>query len=210
MTLLRVGEANKAPLPPPPISGQAPPDEPARVSTDELQENLGADEQELKKAISPEPSVAHEVDGGDVAASKDKSHGKKASKMLAAVKSSIKGTVVTTLGADHLKAKAGSKQSKQRLGVIPRNRSDHLSGPVAFKCRYHGKRGHAYISTTETIPCIGFSLDKAIGKNGEDTLGKVRIPGQKYLSVHATSYPFSECIRCVVLRAYESCKVLAC
>jgi hypothetical protein len=43
---------------------------------------------------------------------------------------------------------------------------------VAFKCRYSGKRGHTYISTEETIPCIGFSLDKAIGKNGEDTLGK--------------------------------------
>jgi hypothetical protein len=110
--------------------------------------------------------------GGDVAASKDKSHGKKASKMLSAMKTSIKGTIETTLGADHLKAKAGSKPSKQRLGVIPRNRANHLSGPIAFKCRYHGRRGHAYISTKETIPCIGFSFDKAIGKNGEDTLGK--------------------------------------
>ena len=110
--------------------------------------------------------------GGDVAASKDKSHGKKASKMLSAMKTSIKGTVETTLGADHLKAKAGSRPSKQRLGVIPRNRANHLSGPIAFKCRYHGKRGHTYISTKETIPCIGFSFDKAIGKNGEDTLGK--------------------------------------
>ena len=92
--------------------------------------------------------------------------------MLSAMKASIKGTVETTLGADHLKAKVGSKQSKQRLGVIPRKRVDHLSGPVAFKCRYNGKRGHAYISTRETIPCIGFSQDKVIGKSGEDTLGK--------------------------------------
>jgi hypothetical protein len=172
LTLLRVGEANKSPLPPPPISGETPPELPARISTEELGENLNADHEELQAAIEADPDVKHEVDGEDVAAAKGKGHGKKASRLLTAAKTAIKGNVEAVLGADHVKAKAGSKVSKQRLGVVPRNRANHLSGPVAFKCRYNGKRGHTYISTKETIPCIGFSLDKAIGKNGEDTLGK--------------------------------------
>ena len=106
------------------------------------------------------------------------------------MKTSIKGTIETTLGADHLKAKAGSKPSKQRLGVIPRNRANHLSGPIAFKCRYHGKRGHAYISTKETIPCVGFSFDTAIGKNGEDTLGKdeVNLLHSIHSAAHMTAH----------------------
>jgi hypothetical protein len=63
LTLLRVGEVNKAPLPPPPIPGEVPPEEPVMVSTEELKENLGVDEDELQDAIAPEPGVAHEVDG---------------------------------------------------------------------------------------------------------------------------------------------------
>jgi hypothetical protein len=172
LTLLRVGEANKAPLPPPPQPGQPPSDEPVDLSTVELQQSLNASDKELRSAMEHDPNVAHEVDSGDIAASKEKSHGKKAARMLSVMKGSIKGSIETVLGADHLKAKAGSEHSKQRLGVVPRDRTTHLSGPVVFKCRYHGKRGHAYISTNETIPCIGFSLDKSIAKTDTATVGK--------------------------------------
>ena len=61
LTLLRVGEANKAPLPPPPIPGEAPPEESVKVSTEQLKENLGANEDEVQDAIAP--GVAQEVDG---------------------------------------------------------------------------------------------------------------------------------------------------
>jgi hypothetical protein len=38
--------------------------------------------------------------------------------MLSAVKHTIKGGIETALGADHVKAKAGSEHSKQRLGMM--------------------------------------------------------------------------------------------
>lgn len=175
ITLLRVGEANKAPLPPPPQINQAPPEEPADVTAAHLRAvgsdwPLNATDEEIAAAMAADPNVKHETAGSDVAASKEKHHGKKGARILAALKGSVKGTIETALGADHLKAKAGSTPAKQRLGVIPSSRDDQLSGPVEFKCRYHGKKGHSYISTRATIPCVSFSIDKSIDKAG--TLNK--------------------------------------
>lgn len=167
VTLLRIGEANKAPIPPPPHSGEKPSDEPVEL-TEEHMRAAGADwplnatDEEIKAAIASDPTVQHETAGADVDASKGKSHGKVGSKILGLFKSSVKGGVDTALGVDHVKAQVGNKHSKQRLGVIPRSNENRLSGPVDFKCRYHGKKGHAYIATKATIPCVGFSLDKTI------------------------------------------------
>lgn len=186
VTLLRVGEANKAPIPPPPTKDEAPPDHPAEVrpqaihsfhvTTTELSFQvtdahlravgsdwpLNATNEELATAMENDPDTKHETAGADIDASKSKSHGKKGHRILSALKGSIKGSIETTLGADHLKAKVGSAHSKQRLGVIPRDPKDHLSGPVDFHCRFKGKKGHAYISTKATIPCVSFSMDKGI------------------------------------------------
>ena len=171
ITLLRIGEANKAPLPPPPYISEPPPDEPAAVTDEHLRATgadypLNATDEELKDAMSHDPSVAHETSGSDVAASKHTGHGKKGSRILGMFKASVKGTVEAAMGADHLKAKAGSGHAKQRLGVVPKSREEQLSGPVDFKCRYHGKKGNAYISTRATIPCVSFSMDKSITKHG--------------------------------------------
>jgi len=171
VTLLRIGEANKAPLPPPPQTSQPPPDEPVEVTDKHLRATgadypLNATEEELAAAMEHDPNVAHETAGADVDASKSKQHGKKGSRLLGAFKSAVKGSVETALGADHLKAKAGSEHAKQRLGVVPTDREDQLSGPIDFKCRYHGKKGHAYISTRATIPCVSFSVDKSIAAQG--------------------------------------------
>lgn len=56
ITLLRVGEANKAPLPPPPQDGEAPPDETARITEDDLASTgadapLGASPEEIKSTV---------------------------------------------------------------------------------------------------------------------------------------------------------------
>ncbi|KAF4552227.1 Hypothetical protein D9617_10g072070 [Elsinoe fawcettii] len=172
LTLLRIGEANKAPLPPPPTSSQPPPDEAADVTDDHLRAvgadyPLNASEDELKDAIeNHDPNVKHTTGGSDVEASKSTSHGKKGSKILGFFKGSVKASIESTLGADHLKAKAGSDASKNRLGVVPKDKDSLLSGPVDFACRYHGKKGHSYISTKATIPCVSFSLDSDIKKKG--------------------------------------------
>lgn len=170
ITLLRMGEANAAPLPPAPTANGPPPDKPVELEDKHLSATggdrpLSASDEELEEAMKHEAHVPHETAGGDIDAAKQKTHGKKGHKLLAMVKKSIKGGIETSLGADHLKAKVGSEHSKQRLGVIPR-REHNLTGPVDFKCRYHGKRGHAYISTRATIPCVSFSIDKSIAETG--------------------------------------------
>ena len=182
ITVLRIGEANKAPIPPPPHLTGPPEDKPVDLTDSHLNavgpdSPLGATDEELQRAMSNDPDVPHETETSDVEASKKTSHGKKGHHVLSVIKGSIKGTVQSALGADHVKAKAGSKHSKNRLGVIPPKELE-LSGPVEFKCRYKGKRGHAYISTRATIPCVSFSVDKSIAKEGiadkdDDTLHPV-------------------------------------
>jgi len=176
ITLLRLGEAKKAPLPPPPSADQPPPDQAAEVTDEHLRAAgsdypLNASEAELKDAMeNHDPTTAHETGGADIDASMQKKHGKKGAKILGLFKGTVKGAVESALGADHLKAKAGSEKSKQRLGVVPTDPKSMLSGPVDFACRYHGKRGHAYISTVATIPCVGFTLSHDVVKRG--TLGR--------------------------------------
>lgn len=175
ITLLRIGEANKAPLPPPPSAAGPPPEEPVDVSEEHLRATgadwpLNATQEEIDDAMSHDPNTKHETGGADIDHAMNKKHGKKGGRLLALFKSGVKGTVETAIGADKLKAKAGSEHAKHRLGVIPDNKQNLLSGPVDFACRYHGKRGHTYISTKATIPCVAFSVEKDISKQG--TLGR--------------------------------------
>ena len=65
------------------------------------------------------------------------------------------------MGADHLKAKAGSSAAKNRLGVLHKTSADLVSGPVDFKGPFHGKKGSVYISTKATIPCVGFTTESS-------------------------------------------------
>ncbi|KAH9871818.1 hypothetical protein J1614_006075, partial [Plenodomus biglobosus] len=171
ITLLRVGEANKAPLPPPPHVANAPPEKPIEISEHELRATgadwpLNATQEELDEAMAHDPNVAHETGGEDIDQAKDTKHGKKGSKILNFFRGTVKGGVETTLTADKVKAKTGSTHAKNRLGAVPPKGVDLTSGPVEFICRHDGKKGHAYITTKATIPCIAFSTDKTIEKIG--------------------------------------------
>ncbi|TPX17624.1 uncharacterized protein E0L32_012069 [Thyridium curvatum] len=171
ITLLRVGEANKAPLPPPPRIDQPPPEKPAQVTDKDLRATgaeppLNATDAELDAAMEHDPTVAHETDGADINAAKTSKHGKHGSKILGLFKGTTKGAVKTAIGTDSVRAKIGSHHAKDRLGVVPRPGSDLTSGPVEFKARFNGKKGHAYISTAATIPAVAFSTDSTIEKIG--------------------------------------------
>lgn len=171
ITLLRIGEANKAPLPPPPRSRAPPPDKPAELTHEHVKSTgadapLNASEDEIRAAIGPDPGVAHETKGEDIEASKSQKHGRKGSRILNMFKHTAKGTIETALGADKLKAKIGSEHAKQRLGVVSKDEEDMTSGPIEFRCRYHGKKGWAYIPTTSTSPCISYSTESSIEKTG--------------------------------------------
>ena len=67
------------------------------------------------------------------------------------------------LGADHARAAAGSQRAKDRLGAVS-GAQRPPSGPVEFKARHEGRRGHVYITTEATIPAVGFSPEHAIDK----------------------------------------------
>lgn len=162
ITLLRIGEANNAPLPPPPKINEPTPDEPVAVTSEDLQATgdeapLGATESEIEDAVQKDHATVHETGGKDIDNSKSKQHGKKGSKILSFFKGTTKGAVKTAIGTDTIKAKAGSGKAKDRLGVIPRHQ--HIDGPVDFQARHKGHKGRVFISTKATIPAVAFSTD---------------------------------------------------
>ncbi|CAI6340223.1 unnamed protein product [Periconia digitata] len=167
ITLLRIGEANKAPLPPPPHIALPPPEKPADVSEKDLRATgadypLNATQEELDEAMAHDPAVPHETGGADIDASKNSKHGRKGSKVLNFFRTTVKGGVETAMGTDRLKAKVGDHHAQNRLGAVPKKGEDLTSGPVEFKARYRGNKGHVYITTKSTIPCVAFSADKTI------------------------------------------------
>ncbi|KAI0803485.1 hypothetical protein GGR55DRAFT_700028 [Xylaria sp. FL0064] len=164
LTLLRIGEANKAPLPPAPLVRAPPPDKPAEVTDAELRATgaeppLNATDEELEAAMEHDPQTAHETAGADIDAAKSSTHSRKGSKIIGAVKSTVKGTVKGAIVSDAARAKVGSRQAKNRLGVVPPAHAQLLTGPVDFKARHNGKKGRVYIATKSTIPAVGFSTD---------------------------------------------------
>ncbi|OTB02417.1 hypothetical protein M426DRAFT_322696 [Hypoxylon sp. CI-4A] len=167
LTLLRIGEANKAPIPPPPSITEPPPDKPTEVTDAELRATgaeppLNATDEELRDAMEHDPRTAHETGGPDIDAAKGSKHGKRGSKIISFFKGTAKGAVKTAIGTDHARAKAGSHHAKNRLGAVPRESESRVSGPVDFKGRYNGHRGHVYITTKSTIPAVAFSTDSTI------------------------------------------------
>lgn len=107
----------------------------------------------MADAIHPDP-VALTSD-----ASAPPSKKKPGRRILAAIKGVTKGGVETILGTDRLKAAAGAEHAKNRLGVL-KSYPPKPAGPIDFPCRYKGKKGHAYITTTATSPALSWTTEK--------------------------------------------------
>ena len=168
LTLLRIGEANKAPIPPPPYSGPPPP-EVAHEGAGENLEHLGKSfvhtckntltttegvpDDEMAEAIHPDTAI---TTGTDAHPEPKKKHGRR---ILAAIKGVTKGGVESLLGADRIKAAAGAEHAKNRLGVL-RREATPPAGPIDFPARYKGKKGHAYITATATTPALSWTTEK--------------------------------------------------
>jgi Protein of unknown function (DUF3292) len=161
ITLLRIGEANKAPLPPPPRSEEPPPSRPSSV-VDSEELPLDGSQAEVDAAVYPEPEST-QPDEHVEKKDKPKHTGKRIIKFF---KGATKAGVEGVLGTDRIKAEIGSEHAKNRLGILPDPKLTPVSGPVDFKARYKGKKGTVYISTTATVPCVSFSTTSAI-KNPE-------------------------------------------
>jgi len=172
---------------PPPRSDEPPSEIPINAHHDEdydLAGSLDASPEDLHAAMHPdlspppqysETSVSKPIHGDDGHHPADKAMGVASSptsptkkkhnfgtRVLSIFKSTTKATVETALGADRLKASAGSTAAKNRRGVIPKPKSvPEEAGPVDFPCRYKGKKGVLYVSTSATTPCISFSYTGA-------------------------------------------------
>jgi hypothetical protein len=155
LTLLRLGEAHKAPLPPPPFTGRLPPPEapPARHITGDLAVDAEHNEV-LDNSIAQDPT-------GSPSTSPDRPKKKHGKKLLGFVKGVTRAGVTTILGIDQIKAVAGSENALQKRGVLPRAGAPRpADGPSGFTARCHGKKGTAYVITTAASPCLSFEQAK--------------------------------------------------
>lgn len=162
LTLLRIGEANKAPLPPPPISVHPPSSQPRQLHTDDVP--LDASHEQIQDAIHPDssdPKVPGQEHLDEHQPQQKHKHGRK---VLQFIKSTTRAGVNTVLGTDRLKASVGDENAKMRLGVLPDPRESDISGPVDFIARHHGKKGHLYIKTAADPPCVTFSHEPTAAK----------------------------------------------
>ncbi|KAK6341453.1 hypothetical protein TWF696_008527 [Orbilia brochopaga] len=170
ITLLRIGEANKAPIPPPPRSNSPPSSGAITPHSDydhaELSEGLDATPEELEHAIRP-TTPPHVNDPAKPTPKK-----KPGSKVLSFFKSTTKTGVATALGTDRLKAQVGSEHAKQRIGILPKEKEILPMGPVDFPARMHGKKGNILITTTAVTPCVSFAFESKT-----DTVKNTLSPG---------------------------------
>ena len=152
LALLRIGEDNNVPLPPAPKYTEAPPE---RSPSPTLEENLppvnpdtaerdlshdheyaGGEDSDANTAVEEE--MGHTAKGKDTNGKPGKKH-----RFVAFVKGAAKTSVTALMGADRVKASAGSERSKERSGVIKHRK--YVDGPSMFRCRSEGKKGWAII-----------------------------------------------------------------
>ena len=161
ITLLRIGEANKAPLPPPPRSDGPPPEHPKDLDHNDL--TLDASSAEVHEAIHADTAETTATEEAPTEKPKHR-HG---SRILGFFKGTTKTGVEAKLGVDKVRAAAGSSHAKDHLGVLPKPEDQVPTGPVDFKARYKGKKGFVFISTSEAVPCVSFTLHSGEGVEEE-------------------------------------------
>ncbi|KAI2734112.1 hypothetical protein DTO012A8_10073 [Penicillium roqueforti] len=166
ITLLRIGEANASPLPPPPTSPDKVPSRPVSLNPEEL--TLGASNEEIKQAALVKPD--DHAQAVEAPPAPEKSHKRTlGSSILGLFRETTASGVESKRGIDRLRAAIGSHHAKNRVGVL-RDRGKRItpSGPVAFDARYKGKRGTAIIDSTKEPPLLYFTTDTP--QNGDAKL----------------------------------------
>ncbi|PYI21218.1 hypothetical protein BO99DRAFT_380649 [Aspergillus violaceofuscus CBS 115571] len=161
LTLLRIGEANGAPLPPPPShSLHATPDQPAPVRNEDI--NLDATDEEINAAIAPTPQPQTDSTQHEGIHPHPPKKGF-ATRMLGFFRGTTATGIESKLAVDRAKAAVGSKRAKGRVGVLRKKGQITLpSGPVQFDGRYRGKRGVLVIDQSQSPPLLYFTTDQSV------------------------------------------------
>ncbi|KAJ4482471.1 hypothetical protein J3R30DRAFT_3369343 [Lentinula aciculospora] len=162
LTLLRLGETNKSPLPPPP----------ATLATEENSDNDSssppptAHPDDLPPEYSEQVQEIHSASQNSTEEPEDENspkspHKSKGSKLLNLVKGTTKAGVDGVLGLEKAKAVAGSKQAKSKTGIVQPvevvEQAQREDGPSVFRGKWKGKQGVLTVSTTATQPLVAFS-----------------------------------------------------
>ncbi|EAW09845.1 DUF3292 domain-containing protein [Aspergillus clavatus NRRL 1] len=159
LTLLRIGEANDAPLPPPPSSSlHKAPSSAASLNHEQL--TLGATEEEIDRAAAPAPGSQPPEAPTAAEPPKKKNLG---SRIIGFFKGSTATGIETKLAVDRVRAHAGSNQAKNHLGILRKKGEETLPyGPVEFDARYKGKHGTVVIDSTQKPPLLYFTTDPSV------------------------------------------------
>ncbi|GLI72854.1 hypothetical protein PoHVEF18_001038 [Penicillium ochrochloron] len=155
LTLLRIGEANASPLPPPPTSRTKPPSRPASLNHEEL--TLGATSEEIHQAASAQPT--HQLQGPQLS---PETPPKKnfASRVIGFFRGTTATGVESKQAINRMRAVVGSRHAKNRVGVLrPKGRTETPVGPVDFDARYKGAHGAVVIDSTQEPPVLYFTTD---------------------------------------------------
>ncbi|KAF3387385.1 hypothetical protein F1880_000301 [Penicillium rolfsii] len=179
LTLLRIGEANASPLPPPPTSRTKPPSRPASLNHEEL--TLGATSEEIDQAASAQP--AHQDQGPQ--STPDTPQKKNfASRLIGFFRGTTATGVESKQAIDRMRAAIGSRHAKNRVGVLrPKGHTKTPVGPVEFEARYKGTHGAVVIDSTQEPPILYFTTD--IPKDGDLSVGH-RKKGSVLFSIPVT------------------------
>ncbi|KAK5445269.1 hypothetical protein LTS15_010050 [Exophiala xenobiotica] len=152
ITLLRIGEANRTPLPPVPTSKPDDPDHQNFIDPEDIP--LNTTRAEIMDVTKP--SAVEKAHGDDNEEEKPKH--KNLSRVVRFFKGNAKTVVETKLAADHVRAAMGSEKAKGHVGVLPKSTSIIYAGPSEYKCRFKGKQGWAVITETAS-PSVLFTRD---------------------------------------------------
>ncbi|KAJ3848377.1 hypothetical protein EV368DRAFT_49404 [Lentinula lateritia] len=155
LTLLRLGEMNKSPLPPPPMivgSDKGALSPPPIAHPNDLPPEYSEQVQEVHAASETSTHALRDEDSPK--------HKSKGSKLLGLVKGTTKAGVDGVLGIEKAKAVVGSKQAKAKTGIVqPVEVVEKVlreDGPSVFRGKWKGTQGVLTVSTTVTQPLVAF------------------------------------------------------
>ncbi|KAL4928894.1 DUF3292 domain-containing protein [Aspergillus undulatus] len=180
LTLLRIGEENTAPLPPPPRGTlNKAPSRPASLDHEKLP--LGATDEEINAAAAPDPKKEQQLRNAEAEHEKAKQHKKGGfgAKLLSFFRGTTAAGIESKLAVSRARAEIGSLHAKNQKGVLQKKGAYVLPmGPVEFDARYKGHRGMAIIDSSHSPPLLYFTTDSAA------QLGDYRMESRKNGSVY--------------------------
>jgi hypothetical protein len=155
LTLLRIGEANASPLPPPSTCQDKPSSRPISLHHEELE--LGASREEMEEAAAAEPPNPPDITSSPT-------HTSQKNTIASSIIRFFRGTTATGVegkrGFDRIKATIGSRHAKNRVGVLrSKGKLSSPIGPAKFDARYKGKRGTVIIDSTSEPTMLYFTTD---------------------------------------------------